>query len=184
VIYGELKISMEINEYIKQYKEKGGYIKALREHIGHAPIITIGVGVIVENNDGEILLQKRKDNGKWAIIGGGMEIGESFEEVIRREAREETGIELGELRLLALCNGADRFITYPNGDIVYSTSVVFKTNSFSGEICNDPDETIDHQFFGKDNLPDEINEFDRKFIEIWLKDSDSVTIYTANGNER
>ena len=101
MIYGELKISMEINEYIKQYKEKGGYIKALREHIGHAPIITIGVGVIVENSDGEILLQKRKDNGKWAIIGGGMEIGESFEEVIRREAREETGIELGELRLLA-----------------------------------------------------------------------------------
>ena len=58
MIYGELKISMEINEYIKQYKEKGGYIKALREHIGHAPIITIGVGVIVEDNDGEILLQK------------------------------------------------------------------------------------------------------------------------------
>ena len=51
---------MEINEYIKQYKEKGGYIKALREHIGHAPIITIGVGVIVENSDGEILLQKKK----------------------------------------------------------------------------------------------------------------------------
>ena len=129
MIYGELKISMEINEYIKQYKEKGGYIKALREHIGHAPIITIGVGVIVENSDGEILLQKRKDNGKWAIIGGGMEIGESFEEVIRREAREETGIELGELRLLALCNGADRFITYPNGDIVYSSSSLHK------EIC-------------------------------------------------
>ena len=40
---------MEINEYIKQYKEKGGYIKALREHIGHAPIITIGVGVMIEN---------------------------------------------------------------------------------------------------------------------------------------
>ena len=67
---------------------------------------------------------------------------------------------------------------------IYSTSVVFKTNSFSGEICNDPDETNDHQYFRKDNLPDEINEFDRKFIEIWLKDSDSVTIYTANGNER
>ena len=87
---------MEIKEYIEQYKKKGGYIKALREHIGHAPIITIGVGVIVENSDGEILLQKRRDNGKWAIIGGGMEIGESFEEVIRREAIEETGIELGE----------------------------------------------------------------------------------------
>lgn len=123
---------MEINEYIKQYKGKGGYIKALREHIGHAPIITIGVGVIVENSDGEILLQKRKDNGKWAIIGGGMEIGESFEEVIRREAREETGIELGELRLLALCNGADRFITYPNGDIGVSKKYRGQSKKFRG----------------------------------------------------
>lgn len=169
---------MEINEYIEQYKNKGGYIKTLREHIGHAPIITIGVGVIIENGDGEILLQKRKDNGKWAIIGGGMEIGESFEDVIRREAKEEAAIELGELQLVAICNGADRFITYPNGDIVYSTSIVFKTKSFFGEICSDPEEVVEHKFFGKDNLPDEINEFDRKFLEIWQKGSDEVTIYT------
>ena len=63
-----------MEEYIEQYRKNGGYIKTLRKHIGHAPIITIGVGVIIENNNGEILLQKRKDNGKWAIIGGGMEI--------------------------------------------------------------------------------------------------------------
>lgn len=171
---------MEINDYINEYKNKGGYIKTLREHIGHAPIITIGVGVIIENDAGEILLQQRKDNGKWAIIGGGMEIGESFEEVIRREAREEAGIELGELSLLAVCNGADRFITYPNGDIVYSTSIVFKTNSFWGEICNDPDEALDHKFWGRDTLPDNINEFDRKFIDIWLSKSENVTIYNGS----
>ena len=180
---GELKTIMDIKEYIEQYKNKGGYIKAIREHIGHAPIITIGVGVIIENSDGEILLQKRKDNGKWAIIGGGMEIGESFEEVIRREAKEEAGIELGELKLIAICNGADRFITYPNGDIVYSTSIVFKTNSFYGEIYNNPEETLEHKFFKRNSLPDGINEFDRKFIEIWINNSDSVTIYTKSGNE-
>lgn len=179
-IYWRLGKNMEINDYVEQYKNKGGYIKTLREHMGHAPIITIGVGVIIENSNGEILLQKRKDNGKWAIIGGGMEIGESFEEVIRREAKEEAGIELGELTLVAICNGPDRFITYPNGDIVYSTSIVFKTNSFSGEICNDPEETLDHKFFGRDNLPEDINEFDRKFIDIWISNSENVTIYNGN----
>lgn len=170
---------MEIKDYIEQYKENGGYIKTLRSKLGHSPIITIGVGVIIENSKGEILLQKRKDNGKWAIIGGGMELGETFEEVVRREAKEEAGIELGELTLMAICNGPDRFITYPNGDIVYSSSVVFKTNSYSGEIISDPEETLEHRFFGRDNLPSEINEFDQKFIEIWMSDSEQVTIYTG-----
>lgn len=168
-----------ISEYIEEYRKNGGYIKTLRQHMGHAPILTIGVGVIVENDRGEILLQKRKDNGKWAIIGGGMEIGESFEEVIRREAREEAGIELGQLALLAICNGKDRFIEYPNGDIVYSTSIVFKTTSYEGEIVNDESEVLEHRFFGRENLPDNINEFDKIFLEIWLADSEQVTIYSG-----
>ena len=34
---------MEIKEYIEQYKKKGGYIKALREHIGHASLISLRI---------------------------------------------------------------------------------------------------------------------------------------------
>ena len=75
---------MNLEEYIKLYK-KGGYIKEMRKHVGHAPRLTCACGVIIENEDGEILLQKRQDNGCWAIIGGSMEIGETFEETVRRE---------------------------------------------------------------------------------------------------
>ena len=174
---------MKMEEYIEQYKSNGGYIKTLRQHIGHAPIITIGVGVVIENSKGEILLQKRKDNGKWAIIGGGMEIGESFEEAIRREAKEEAGIELGELTLMAIANGQDRFITYPNGDIVYSNSIIFRTKTFCGNIINAPDEVVEHKFFGKDNLPMEINDFDKLFVEIWLRNSNQIVIYNGIKNE-
>jgi hypothetical protein len=104
----------------------GGYIKTLRQHIEHAPIITIGVGVVIENSKGEILLQKRKDNGKWAIIGGRMEIG----------------------------------------DIVYSSSIIFRTQTYYGDIVNDPDEVVEHMLLGRDNLPEEINDFERLFIDI------------------
>ena len=145
----------------------------------HAPIITIGVGVVIENGKGEILLQRRKDNGKWAIIGGGMEIGESFEDTIRREAKEEAGIELGDLKPMAICNGQDRFITYPNGDIVYSSSIIFRTKTYYGNIVNDPKEVVEHKFFGKDNLPEKINDFDKLFIEIWLTNSDQLVIYNG-----
>ncbi len=170
---------MNIGEYIENYKKDGGYIKVMRKHVGHAPLITIGVGTIIENEKGEILLQKRKDNGKWGIVGGGMEIGESFEETARREAREEAGIELGELKLAAICNGSDRFITYPNGDICYTSAVVFWTKEFSGEIKNDPEEVFEHRFFSRDNVPQEINDFDRLFIDIWLNPSDRIAIYNG-----
>ena len=132
-----------ISEYIEEYRKNGGYIKTLRQHMGHAPILTIGVGVI------------------------------------RREAREEAGIELGQLVLLAICNGKDRFIEYPNGDIVYSTSIVFKTTSYEGEIVNDESEVLEHRFFGRENLPENINEFDKIFLEIWMTDSEQVTIYSG-----
>ncbi len=168
---------MNIGDYIESYKKEGGYIKAVRKHVGHAPLITIGVGTIIENEKGEILLHRRKDNGKWGIVGGGMELGESFEEVARREAREEAGIELGELKLAAICNGPDRFITYPNEDIVYSSSIVYRTKEFFGEIKDDPEEVFEHRFFSKDNIPEEMNDFDRLFIEIWQDPSDGIAIY-------
>lgn len=168
---------MEIREYVEQYQYNGGYIKNLRKSIGHAPILTIGVGVIIENSKGEVLLQKRKDNGKWGIIGGGMELGESVEEVVRREAKEEAGIELGELTLMTICSGQDRFITYPNGDIVYSVSIIFKTNSYYGEIVDDSEEVFEHKFFEIDRLPEEINEFDKIFLEIWRSNPKQVVVY-------
>ena len=81
-----------IKEIIEKYK--GNYIKEMRKEVGHAPLMVIGCGVIIENFQGEILLQKRRDNGYWAILGGSMEIGEKFVEAVKREVYEEAGIEL------------------------------------------------------------------------------------------
>ena len=50
--------------------------------------------MVFENDKGEKLLQMRRDNGLWSLIGGSMEIGEKFIEVIKREAFEEAGIEI------------------------------------------------------------------------------------------
>lgn len=50
-------------------------IKAIRQIIGTAPIFIPTVGIILYQN-GKILLQKRGDDGKWALHGGAMEMGE------------------------------------------------------------------------------------------------------------
>lgn len=38
------------------------YIKEMRKDVGHAPLMVTACGVIIENDKGEILLQKRRDN--------------------------------------------------------------------------------------------------------------------------
>lgn len=163
-----------IKDIIAKYK--GNYIKEMRKEVGHAPLMVIGCGVIIENSKREILLQKRRDNGCWAILGGSMEVGEKFTEVVRREVYEEAGIELGELELFGIYSGEDRVIQYPNGDICFGAGVVFKTTEYTGKILNNTEEAVEHRFFSKENMPDNINKFDKKFIDDWLQNSKSVII--------
>ncbi|HVZ67164.1 MAG TPA: NUDIX domain-containing protein [Patescibacteria group bacterium] len=66
----------------------------------------VGVGVMIFKN-GKILLGKRKSShgkGEYAWPGGHLEHMESFEECIRREVREETGMEIKNIKFLRLMN--------------------------------------------------------------------------------
>jgi 8-oxo-dGTP diphosphatase len=66
--------------------------KGLRRLYPDRPIVSVGA-VIVQN--GRILLEKRRNDpgkGKWSIPGGIMELGESPEQTVIREVREETGL--------------------------------------------------------------------------------------------
>jgi len=69
----------------------------------------VGVGIMVFK-DGKVLLGKRKSShgsGEYAWPGGHMESMESFEDCAKREAREETGIEIENVRFLRLLNFKD-----------------------------------------------------------------------------
>lgn len=166
---------MDLQYYIDLYKENG-YIMELRKHIGHAPIMCTAGGVIIENDKNEILLQKRRDNSCWGIIGGAMEIGESIQETVMREAYEEAGIMVYDLELFGIYTGEDRFITYPNGDICYVTSIVFKTKVYEGEIINQESEVLEHRFFNRTNIPGEINAFDKVYLDDWMKSNKAIVI--------
>ena len=66
----------------------------------------IGVASIVTHQE-KVLFGKRKvANGDfvWQLPGGWIELGESPEQTARREVVEETGLGLGELRLVGLTN--------------------------------------------------------------------------------
>lgn len=163
-----------MKDTIARYRKN--YIKEMRKDVGHAPLMITGCGVIIENDKGEILLQKRRDNGCWALLGGSMEIGEKFVEVAKREVYEEAGIEIGELTLFGIYSGEDRIITYPNGDICCGIGIVFKTTVYSGEIQNNTEEAFEHRFFDKTSIPDNINKCDKRCIIDWAKGLQQVIV--------
>lgn len=163
-----------MNDIMERYRKN--YILEMRKDVGHAPLMTTACGVIVENDEGEILLQKRRDNGCWGLPGGAMEIGEKFKETARREVYEEAGIEIGEMELFGIYSGEDRIVTYPNGDICCVTSIIFRTGEYTGEILNHTDEALAHRFFDRENLPDNINYFDKQYITDWLKNPKQVIV--------
>src|ERR1700730_14361640 len=82
-----------------------------------------------------------------------MEPGETFEQTVRREAREEIGFELGALELLELYSGPDFFHTYPNGDQVYHVGAAFQARDECGEAKIDRHEVEEVEFFSLDALP-------------------------------
>ncbi|KAE8146617.1 NUDIX hydrolase domain-like protein [Aspergillus avenaceus] len=67
----------------------------------------VGVGVFILNNKGQFVLGQRKGShgaGTWALPGGHLEFGESFETCAAREVLEETGLEVRDIHFLTATN--------------------------------------------------------------------------------
>ena len=61
-------------------------------------------GVLVENNKILLVKQKVSENRNWSLPGGKLEQGETLEQGIIREMKEETGLDVEIIRLLYLCD--------------------------------------------------------------------------------
>lgn len=151
------------------------YIAEMRKHVGHDLVMTVGCGVLIENEKGEVLLQKRSDTGDWCVPGGALEPGETYIEAATRELSEEVGIKVSDLKLFGLYSGEDREIHYPNGDVVYSLSVIFITRSFTGKISDSDSEVLEHRFFDKNSIPKDLFYPDARPILDWAKSKKEIT---------
>lgn len=140
------------------------YIKDLRKYVGHNPILTAGVGLLVFNENQEILMQLRTDYNAWGFPGGAMELGESFEETAVRELKEETNLEIDELKLIKVLSGKDTYREYPNGDKLYDITGVFVVKKYHGELKINDDESKKLGWFSLDKLPENITEHTKNYI--------------------
>ena len=146
------------------------YIKTMRNLIGNETLLTIGCGAIIEDDQGRILLIKRKDYEEWGIPGGILELGETFEQTVKREVFEETKLHLQTISLFGIYSGKNGYATYENGDKVYSVQIIFHTKDFEGNPSIN-EEATDLAFFARNEIPENLNSHQAKFIEDWVKET-------------
>ena len=77
-------------------KEVTGTIRHMQEHFFLGPYVT--VDAIIELTQGIVLIERLNPPFGWALPGGFVDYGESLEEAVVREAKEETGLDLISLR--------------------------------------------------------------------------------------
>lgn len=149
------------------------YISSLRALIGHRKFIHPAARILIENDLGEFLFIERLDNGKLGIPAGALEEGESIEECIRREVKEETGLELLSLELIGISTHPQReSVNYPNGDQIQYFTVEFYSNEYAGTPKADQIETKSVCFLPPAHLK-ELAENERHIME-------SLSFYREN----
>jgi 8-oxo-dGTP pyrophosphatase MutT (NUDIX family) len=146
-----------------------GYIMGLRKLVGSRPLIAPGACVIVVNKEKEILLQLRSDNLCWGLSGGSMELGESLEQVAKRELFEETGLIANTLKLLNIFSGEKFYYQYPNGDEIYDVATLYICDDYIGEFKAKESEVQELAFFDISKLPVNIHPPDIPLIEEYIK---------------
>lgn len=132
------------------------YIMDLRKLVGHRPLIMPCTSLIIGDGKGNVLLQRRADDGQWANHGGAIELWESVEDALFREIGEELGVRPVEPRLLRVYSGPEFRHVYPNGDEVMVVDVVFYCHAISGELRLQREEVTEVKWFPLDALPERL----------------------------
>ena len=115
------------------------------------------IAVAIVNDNGEVLLQRRRDVNKWCIISGHVEFGETVEQAVLREIEEETNLKAEIVRFIGVYSSPD-FQTYRYNNI----TVQYVTSYFKARVRGDispgfsNSETQELQFFHQDRLPIDI----------------------------
>ncbi len=124
------------------------------------------VGALILDNHGKVCLVKRTDSGIWALPTGWVERGESTEEAVVREVREETGYEVSVKNLLGVYSlPEDMTVEYPDGQCVQFVTVCYCCKIVGGSCMPDPREVQKCLFFPLDKLPECLVRSHRKWIE-------------------
>ncbi|KRA05706.1 NUDIX domain-containing protein [Rhizobium sp. Root564] len=118
----------------------------------------VGCGLVIRR-DGKVLLYKRvksPEAGHWSIVGGKVDHMEQALEAARREAEEESGLTIGDVRFLCM---SEQIIA---ADRQHWLSLIYVTDDVTGTAqLTEPDKLSDMGWFDVDDLPSPLSVFAR-----------------------
>ena len=130
----------------------------------------MGLGIIIVNEDGFVLIGKRKGGlaQKYSIPGGKLDLGETFEEGAAREIKEETNLDISEPQVIAVSNNLETF----QEEGKHYISVVLLVKKFSGELQNmEPNKCEGWEWINPRELPEPHFDASRMAISCFIKNS-------------
>ena len=139
------------------------FILALREKVGTDLLWLTGVSAVVRNDRGEVLLGRRVDTGRWALVSGILEPGEQPAAALAREVEEETGVVARIEALVSVETMPEQ--GYPNGDRAQYLDLCFLARHVSGEARVNDDESLEVGWFAVDALPEPLAETSHRRLE-------------------
>ncbi len=92
------------------------------------------VVAFVQNNAGDILVIERSDNGRWALPGGGHDLGESITDTVVREVWEETGLKVEVVSLSGIYTDPGHVMQYDDGEVRQQFSMCFRARPLGGDL--------------------------------------------------
>src|SRR3954469_9916934 len=121
--------------------------------MGHEPPKTplVTVDIVIESDEGIVLVRRRNPPLGWALPGGFVDRGESVAQAARREAKEETGLDVELIELLGVYSDPKRD---PRG--LFTISTVFVGRVPAGSRPVGGDDAADARVFALDALPPDI----------------------------
>jgi ADP-ribose pyrophosphatase YjhB (NUDIX family) len=104
------------------------------------------VDIIIQTEKGIVLIKRKTPPYGWALPGGFIDYDESAEDAAKREAKEETSLDVTELKLFNVYSDPERDPRH------HTISVVFTAKAI-GDKAAPQDDAIELGFFEQGNLP-------------------------------
>jgi 8-oxo-dGTP pyrophosphatase MutT (NUDIX family) len=129
-----------------------GYVKQLREKVGHDLLLLPSAAVAVHDDQGRVLVGLHADRRIWVAPGGLIEPGETPVEGAVRETWEETGLLVEITGVLGVYGGNELIVDYPNGDRAAYIGTIFRGSVIGGELRADGEEILELRYVSREEL--------------------------------
>lgn len=133
----------------------------------------VGLGVIILNEDNKVLLILRNDDailadsdmrleGTWTLPAGKVKKEETIYEAATRKVFQEVGLEVSNLEIVSIADDINEYAHFVTLGLI--------AHDYKGEVTlGDTDEHVAYDYFGLDDLPENLCDPSKKIIDNYLQ---------------